>query len=135
MLRRMPTGWAAMGDHQRLPGYCVLLYDGDADQLLDLPLPEQITFLTDLALLGQAVAAACSSLDPGFARINYEILGNRFPHLHGHVRARYMWEPDELRRGPVWRYPDLTDEVHRLDARHDQLRHAITIELDQLLTA
>lgn len=135
VLRRMPTGWAVMGDHQRLPGYCVLLYDGEAKQLLDLPLPGQVAFLTDLAVLGQAVAAACSSLDPAFTRINYEVLGNSFHHLHGHIRARYTWEPGHLQRGPVWRYPDLTDEFHRLDARHDELRHTITIELDRLLAA
>lgn len=133
VLRRMSTGWAVIGDYQRLPGYCVLLYDGTADQLLDLPRTDQLTFLADLATLGEAVAAACSSLDQAFSRINYEILGNAFHHLHGHIRARYGWEPDELRRGPIWRYPDLTDEAYRLSERHDDLREAITGELDRLL--
>lgn len=131
VLGRMRTGWAAIGDYQRLPGYTVLLYDGDADQLLDLPRDDQIGFLADLALLGEAVAAACSALDPAFARLNYEVLGNAYHHLHGHIRARYQWESDELRRGPVWRYPDLTDEAYQLDQRHDRLREAIATELDR----
>lgn len=134
VLARLATGFAVIGDYQRLPGYCVLLHDGDADQLIELPRDDQVAFLADLALLGEAVAAACSSLDTGFARVNYEVLGNAFHHLHGHVRARYAWEPDELRRGPIWRYPDLTDDQYRLDDRHDQLRKAITTELENRIS-
>ena len=131
VLGRMQTGWAVIGDYQRLPGYTVLLYDGDADQLLDLPREDQIGFLADLALLGEAVAAACSALDPSFARLNYEVLGNAYHHLHGHIRPRYQWEADDLRRGPVWRYTDLTDDAYKLDGRHDPLRKAIAAEIEK----
>jgi hypothetical protein len=30
VLRRLRSGWAVIGDHQRLPGYCLLLHDGEA---------------------------------------------------------------------------------------------------------
>jgi diadenosine tetraphosphate (Ap4A) HIT family hydrolase len=53
-------------------------------------------------LLGEAVERACR--DDGLRRINYEVLGNSLPILHGHVHARYDWEPSDKIGGPVWRY-------------------------------
>ena len=96
--------WAVIGDIQQLPGYSLLLYAGDADHLTDLPRTVRAAFLLDLSLLGEAVQAACTAVDPTFRRVNYEVLGNSWHHLHGHVHARYDWEPAEHRSGPVWRY-------------------------------
>jgi hypothetical protein len=45
-------------DHQRLPGYCLLLHDGEADHLTDLARPRRTVVLEDLALLGEAVMLA-----------------------------------------------------------------------------
>lgn len=104
VLLRMRTGWAAIGDTQHLPGYCVLLHDGAADRLTDLPRAERAAFLFDLALLGEAVEQVCGERDPAFSRANYEVLGNSLHHLHAHVHARYFWEPDHRRKGPVWLY-------------------------------
>ena len=133
MLRRLPSGWAVIGDHQRLPGYCLLLHDGDADHLTDLPRQQRTMFLDDLALLGEAVMTACRRLDAQLWRINYEVLGNSYPRLHGHVFARYLWEPEELRHGPVWRYPDLHDPRYALGPQHDDLRAAVVDALDELV--
>ncbi|GAA3968695.1 DeoR family transcriptional regulator [Actinomadura viridis] len=127
VLHRMNTGWAVIGYTQHLPGYCLLLYAGVADHLTDLPRRERTAFLDELALLGEAVQRACSDLDPAFARINYEILGNSWNHLHGHVHPRYRWEPPELLHGPVWRYGRERDAPrHELGPRHDPLRARIT---------
>jgi len=101
VLRRLRSGWAVIGDHQRLPGYCLLLHDGEADHLTELARPQRMDFLEDLALLGEAVMTACTRLDSQLWRINYEVLGNSYPHLHGHVFPRYLWEPEDMRRGPV----------------------------------
>jgi diadenosine tetraphosphate (Ap4A) HIT family hydrolase len=133
VLRRLRSGWAVIGDHQRLPGYCLLLHDGDADHLTDLPRPQRTVFLDDLALLGEAVMTACRRLDAQLWRVNYEVLGNAYPRLHGHVFPRYLWEQEEMRRGPVWRYPDLRDPRHALGPRHDRLRAALGGALDELL--
>jgi diadenosine tetraphosphate (Ap4A) HIT family hydrolase len=130
VLARLRTGWAAIGDYQLLPGYCVLLYDGACDHLHDLPRAERSALLDDVGLLGEAVAAACARLDPAFRRVNYEILGNTYPQLHAHVHPRYGWEPTERRGRPVWLYPDLHDQAHALDARHDELRVALVAELE-----
>ncbi|MET9212869.1 MULTISPECIES: HIT family protein [unclassified Nocardia] len=133
-LCRLTTGWAVIGDTQHLPGYCVLIYDGAADQLTDLPRPERIAFMADLVVLGEAVERACRAADPAFRRINYEVLGNTWTHLHGHVHARYEWEPADLRAGLVYLYgAERTAPEHALDARHDDLRAAITAALGEIL--
>ena len=133
VLTRMRSGWAVIGDTQHLPGYCLLLYSGQANHLTDLSRAQRLDFLFDLSLLGEAVAAVCGDRDPAFLRANYEILGNSWPHLHGHVHARYTWEPDNLRAGPVWRYAD--ERLHakfELGPEHDPLKAALTAELQRI---
>lgn len=132
---RMHTGWAVIGDTQHLPGYCLLLYGGKANHLTDLPHNERAAFLLDLSLLGEAVEAACARRDPEFERINYEVLGNSWPHLHGHVHARYSWEPAELRKGPVWRYDDRRTSQFALGPQHAELQQELTEALGRVLSA
>lgn len=129
LLTELRTGFAVFGDSQRLPGYCVLLYRDRVEHLDDLTDPERVAFLRDLALLGEAVRTACAAHDSAFRRVNYEVLGNSWPHLHGHVHARYEWEPDEYRGDPVWCYPDRAEPRYRPDDRHDALRQAIKLAL------
>ncbi|GAA1418915.1 DeoR family transcriptional regulator [Streptomyces thermospinosisporus] len=134
VLARMRTGWAVIGDTQHLPGYCLLLYAGRTNHLTDLPRPERAQFLLDLSLLGEAVETACKQHDRAFRRLNYEVLGNSWQHLHGHIHPRYAWEPPELLRGPVWRYgPERTAPEHRLSPQHDVLRADITRALRSVL--
>jgi diadenosine tetraphosphate (Ap4A) HIT family hydrolase len=133
VIARMKMGWAVIGDTQHLPGYCLLLYQGQANHLTDLPRLERANFLYDLALLGESVATVCARRDPKFSRINYEVLGNSWPHLHGHVHARYEWEPKKLRRGPVWRYQDRKDLKFALGSQHAELKNDIGRELKRVL--
>ncbi|MER6675132.1 diadenosine tetraphosphate hydrolase [Streptomyces sp. NPDC000983] len=138
VLRRLDAGFAVIGDVQFLPGYSVLLVDRPGVQRLsDLPRPRRLAFLSDMERLGEAVERVCGRLDPGFRRINLEILGNADPFLHAHVWPRFDWEPDELRSGPVWWYPRdrWRDERFRLGPRHRALRSAIGGELDRLRPA
>ena len=89
VLARLPGAFAVLGDVQWLPGYCVLLSDDpDVPSLESLPLEHQTRFLTSMDILGQAVQAACSGLDPSFRRLNYDVLGNTDAFLHAHV-----WPP------------------------------------------
>jgi diadenosine tetraphosphate (Ap4A) HIT family hydrolase len=81
------------------------------------------------------VTSACTRLDSQLWRINYEVLGNSYPRLHGHVFPRYLWEPDDMRRGPVWRYPDLHDLRYALGPQHDRLRAALVGALAEIVPA
>jgi diadenosine tetraphosphate (Ap4A) HIT family hydrolase len=132
VLRRLPGGFAVLGDPQWLPGYCVLLTDDPAiERLSDLPWPARSAYLHSLAVLAEAVEMACKAADDAFRRVNIEILGNTDPYLHAHVWPRYDWEPPELVGSPVWVYPRERwhDESTALGPQHDDLRAAIIREL------
>jgi diadenosine tetraphosphate (Ap4A) HIT family hydrolase len=135
VMARMRTGFAVIGDTQHLPGYSLLLIDDLAvDHLTDLPWPRRRDFFFDLSLIGEAVFAVTRA--QGAQRINYEVLGNSWPHLHGHVHPRYEWEPPDKIGGPVWRYPkELRNAAEHAydDARHGELRAAITAELARIM--
>jgi len=135
VMMRMPSGFAVIGDTQHLPGYSVLLCeDESANHLTDLDWERRKTFLFDLSLLGEAIKNVCQA--DGLRRMNYEILGNSLGVLHGHVHPRYDWEPPERIAGPVWRYPreERSDPSVAYDeARHADLRSAITAELGRLV--
>jgi diadenosine tetraphosphate (Ap4A) HIT family hydrolase len=132
VLRRLPSGFAVVGDTQFLPGYCVLLAEPEVAHLSDLSLSERSQFLTDMSLLGEAIERVCRS--QGLVRINYEILGNGLPCLHAHVFPRYAWEPEQRRRGPVWLYPpgEFYSPDSALSDAHDGLRSSIGSALDEL---
>lgn len=134
VLARMRTGWAVLGDTQHLPGYCLLLYAGRANHLTDLSRTERAGFLLDLGLLGEALQAVCRGRDKEFRRLNYEVLGNSWEHLHGHIHPRYGWEPSTLLHGPVWHYGEqrMAPE-HRLGPQHNGLRADITSTLNAIL--
>jgi hypothetical protein len=87
-----------------------------------------------MELLGEAVERVCRRLDPSFRRVNLEILGNTDGFLHAHVWPRYEWEPEGLIGWPVWLYPQdrWTSEEFALGPRHDLVREAIGVMLDQL---
>lgn len=135
VMARMQSGFAVIGDTQHLPGYSLLLTDDPtADHLTDLDWTRRRQFLFDLALLGEAVERACKP--NGLRRINYEVLGNGVPVLHGHVHPRYEWEPQGRITGPVWRYPkevrDAQEHAYS-DEAHGDLRATITAELYDLI--
>jgi diadenosine tetraphosphate (Ap4A) HIT family hydrolase len=135
VMRRLDAGFANIGDVQFLPGYCVLLVDTPGVQrLTDLARHRRLRFLADMDLLGEAVERVCARRDPGFRRVNLEILGNTDPDLHAHVRPRYEWEPKDLIGGPAWLYPTeyWSDPANALGPQHASLRAELTAEVDML---
>ena len=137
VMARMRSGFAVIGNTQHLPGYSVLLTDDvSVDHPTDLSWVRRRAFFFDLSLLGEAVMAA--TRDRGVHRINYEVLGNSWNHLHGHIHARYAWEPPDKIGGPVWRYPkDVRNAPeHAYDeTKHGELRGRITDELKRIMAA
>jgi diadenosine tetraphosphate (Ap4A) HIT family hydrolase len=134
VLRRLPAGFAVVGDPQWLPGYCVLLVDDpEVQRLSDLSPTRRSEFLESMARLAEAVERACAGADGAFRRVNVEILGNTDPFLHAHVWPRYEWEPPDPVGRPVWLYPasHWVDPDTALSARHDALRAAIEAELNR----
>lgn len=99
VIARMRSGWAVMGDHQVVRGYCLLLPDPVVPDLNALEGAARVAFLEDMTALGDVLLRLT-----GATRINYEILGNAEPALHAHLFPRYDTEPLELRKRPIWFY-------------------------------
>ena len=112
---RVPSGWVVMCDMQYLPGYCILQPDPVVDSLNDLEPDKRAQYLCDMALVGDALLEVTGS-----TRINYAIFGNSEPALHAHIVPRFLSEPDEIRQGPPWAYPQAVMDARRFDAVRDR---------------
>jgi len=94
---RVHSGWVVMGESQFLRGYSLVLPDPVVATVNDLSREGRERFLYEMSAVGDALLAATDA-----RRINYEILGNLEPALHGHVFPRYEQERADLRTQPVW---------------------------------
>jgi diadenosine tetraphosphate (Ap4A) HIT family hydrolase len=102
LLARMPSGYAILGKYQPGPvrGCCMLLPGEVVASPNDLGPNERARFFSDLVLLGDAVLEVT-----GAERINYLVLCNQVPELHGHCVPRFSTEDPALRlQGPFEAY-------------------------------
>ncbi len=98
----MSSGWAILGNQQPdgIHGCCMLLPDPVVSSVNDLDPESRARFMTDFVRLGDAVLEAT-----GAERINYLILCNQVPELHGHAIPRFASEETDRRRlGPFEAY-------------------------------
>jgi len=95
LLARMPSGYAILANQQpgAITGCCMLLPTPVVPSVNDLDERARAAFMTDLVRLGDAVLEAT-----GAERINYLILCNQVPELHGHVVPRFASEDPAKRR-------------------------------------
>jgi len=115
VLCRMPSGWAVLGDAQFIPGYALLLPDPVVPDLNALSPDERKQYLYDMTLIGDALLEVTDAY-----RINYETLGNTDPALHTHIFPRYLSEPEEYRKGPVYYYPRELRNSRPFDPERDK---------------
>jgi len=94
---QVSSGWVVLGDIQFLRGYCLLLADPVVADINELLEAQRRQFLSDMVVVGDALLEVTDAF-----RINYSILGNADPALHAHIYPRYMSEPEDARRGPVY---------------------------------
>jgi len=87
LIARLPSGYAILANQQPLEGCCMLLPNPVVAHANDLRGEARAAFMTDFVRLGDAVLAATGS-----ERINYLILCNQVPELHGHVVPRFADE-------------------------------------------
>jgi diadenosine tetraphosphate (Ap4A) HIT family hydrolase len=112
MVAKLRSGWVVMGERQVFAGYCMLIPDPVKPHLNALTSPRREQFLSDMALVGDAIMAATSAL-----RINYAMFGNLEPALHAHVFPRYADEPAATRTAQPWAFdwgaaPEYSDVLH-----------------------
>jgi diadenosine tetraphosphate (Ap4A) HIT family hydrolase len=100
---------------QFLRGYCILMPDPIVQSLNNLNRQGRATFLDDMAIVGDALQAVTDAY-----RINYAIMGNADQVLHAHIVPRYLTEPDEMRSGTPWSYPQETMDTILFDFERDK---------------
>lgn len=135
VLVNLENSFAAIGEVQFLPGYCVVLTNQPGvDRISDLPRSQRLAYLADLDLVATAIENVCSKRDPEYRRLNIELLGNRDAFLHTHIFPRYGWEPNGLVAAPIWKYPEntWTDANNQLGPQHDELRAELKAEITRL---
>jgi diadenosine tetraphosphate (Ap4A) HIT family hydrolase len=125
---RLISGWVVMGERQVLTGYCLLLPDPVVPHLNALPPALRAQFLSDMAMVGDALLAVTAGL-----RINYAIFGNVDPALHAHIFPRLATEPDATRTAQPWALdwnaaPRFSEELH------GDLKKRLNAELNKRLT-
>jgi len=131
MMAKMKSGFAVIGDHQFLPGYCLLLGYPKSSSLNELPMAARNQYLLDTTLIGDAIIKVCKPL-----RINYSTLMNLDHYLHTHIEARYDWESDEYKTKPSWFYPK--EQRHGLEyeyceEKYGELKREIVEALEALM--
>lgn len=114
-ITELEESFVVLCDHQRYPGYLLLLLKTHHEHLNELPVEQQVRFFSDTV---KAATAIQSVFAP--ARLNYELLGNTMPHLHWHVIPRYDWDPEPGR--PIWVRPAAERGVELPPEKLQQIR-------------
>lgn len=102
LLAELPSGYAILGKYQPEPitGCCMLLPKAVVPSPNDLNETDRAQFFADLVLLGDAIMQVTGS-----DRINYLVLCNQVPELHGHCVPRFANEdPTKRMQGPFEAY-------------------------------
>jgi diadenosine tetraphosphate (Ap4A) HIT family hydrolase len=120
---RLRSGWVVMGERQVLTGYCLLLPDPVVPHLNALPAELRAQFLSDMAMVGDALLAVTVAL-----RINYAIYGNVDPALHAHVFPRHATEPEATRTAQPWALDWNTAPIYS-EALHGELKRRIAADI------
>jgi diadenosine tetraphosphate (Ap4A) HIT family hydrolase len=91
----LETGYVSLGYRQYYKGYCVFICKEHGFELHKLPSEFRKKFLYEMTLVSEAVDRAFKP-----KKINYELLGNSYSHLHWHIFPRYKNDPKP--KIPVW---------------------------------
>ena len=110
-----------------LTGYCLLLPDPVVTHLNALPPELRGQFLSDMAMVGDALLAVTVGL-----RINYAIFGNVDPALHAHIFPRHAAEPEATRTVQPWALDWNTAPVYS-EPLHGDLKRRIAADIQARL--
>lgn len=120
---QLRSGWVVMGERQVLTGYCLLVPDPVVPHLNALPSELRGQFLSDMAMVGDALLATTQAL-----RVNYAIYGNVDPALHAHIFPRHTTEPEATRTAQPWAL-DWNAAPTYSEALHGELKRRIAADI------
>lgn len=133
LLAEMPSGYAILGKYQPEPitGCCMLLPRRVVPSPNDLTHEERSAFFSDLVLLGDAIMRVTGS-----PRINYLVLCNQVPELHGHCIPRFDAEvPTKRMQGPFEAYDFANARIADARGQDRERSQALKDTLAELLDA
>ena len=94
ILVELEASWVTVNEDAPMRGYACLVFRRHAVELHDLTESEGAAFMRDIRRLSAALQRVT-----GAAKLNYEVHGNRIPHLHMHFYPRYPG--DAFEGGPI----------------------------------
>lgn len=97
-VKELETGFIVLFDDQFYEGHTLFLSKVHAHELHELDAEYKQQFLYEMAIVAQAVYKA---FNPD--KLNYELLGNSYPHLHWHLIPRRKSDPKS--ETAIWEIP------------------------------
>jgi len=91
----LETGYVVLADQQLYRGYTIFLAKQHKIELHELDKETRRLFLDEMSHVAESLYKAFKP-----RKLNYELLGNRDPHLHWHLIPRYASDKDPTR--PIW---------------------------------
>lgn len=91
----LETSYVVLADSQFYRGYTLLLSKYHKRELHQLDANIKLQYLEEMSIVAEAVFNVFKPF-----KINYELLGNKHPHLHWHIIPRY--EDDDVLSQPIW---------------------------------
>ncbi len=94
-IRELTYSVARLNRDQYFKGYTFLVFKWHATELYQLNTSQREGFMSEMVEVAEALAQVFKP-----DKMNYELLGNKMPHLHWHLIPRYKAEP--MWGDPVW---------------------------------
>lgn len=87
-VKELETGYVVLFDYQFYEGYTLFLSKVHVDELHELDAEYKQKYLNEMTIVAKAVYQAFRP-----DKLNYELLGNKYPHLHWHIVPRRKSDP------------------------------------------
>lgn len=125
----LEAGYATLRWYQRYKGYTLFISKEHATELHELSFDMKMKYLEEMAIVSEAIFNVFKP-----KKMNYELLGNAYAHMHWHLIPRYAGDP--LENEPVWRLPkdEMYDEKYRPSkSEAKEIAGLIRNEIERLL--
>lgn len=127
----LQTGYVVLGDTWRFKGYTLFLCKKHVSELHELEYDYKMKFLEEMSIVAEALDRLYKP-----DKINYELLGNGYSHLHWHLFPRF--DGDTKVKGPVWWIPkeEMFSEKYKLSEEELSFqKQKLKNEIEKLINA
>jgi diadenosine tetraphosphate (Ap4A) HIT family hydrolase len=108
--------------NQFVPGFCILYSHRHVVEPYHLRVQERLRYFEDLMRAAQAIAAVFKP-----TKLNYQILGNRGPHLHSIVQPRFYGDAE-----PGWPIDPYKERVILSQGEYEDRVRSVRLALEDM---